>query len=179
MHLNWRGEIRRQLPKRVLKEGSAPAINHPLRGHIDRRLVEWSGEVPLSWLPSRVSGNECIPLSITQAGLYQSHYHVYLSVQIANSWNRRHISRIRVQAVTIAQLSLQPPSLANYISQAACQNRIQQLIDDICATIPFYLGDRIKPGRIGYKSVQYPHVPGSPVPEAHYQMAPAMGGYSF
>lgn len=58
-----------------------------------------------------------------------------------------------------------------------CQNKIQQLADDICASIPFTLGDKIKPGAMGDRRVQYPHAPGQEVPAGHYQMAPAMGGF--
>jgi hypothetical protein len=144
---------------------------------IDRQLIEWSGTLPLSWLATRVTGEDSIPPSIGQAGLYQSHCHVYKSIQIAYLWNRQRLSRIRAQKIMLTQLLLQEPSLSNRMSQASCQNTIQQLADDICATLPFYLGDRTKPGRLGDRNVEYPHARGSPIPETHYQMAPAMGGY--
>ncbi|KAE9369974.1 hypothetical protein N431DRAFT_414338 [Stipitochalara longipes BDJ] len=144
---------------------------------IDRQLIEWSGTLPLSWLAIRVAGEDCIPPSTRQAGLYQSHCHVYKSIQIAYLWNRQRISRIRAQKIMLAQLSLQEPSLFNSTSQGSCQNIIQQLADDVCATVPFYLGDRSKPGSIGDRNVKYPHARGAPISEAHYQMAPASGGY--
>ncbi len=51
------------------------------------------------------------------------------------------------------------------------------MADDICASIPFSLGDKIKPGLLGDKRVHYPHVPGKEVPNSHYHMAPAMAGF--
>jgi hypothetical protein len=144
---------------------------------IDRQLIEWSGTLPLPWLAIRVTGEDSIPPSVGQAGLYQSHCHVYKSIQIAYLWNRQRLSRIRAQKIMLTQLLLQEPSLSNRMSQGSCQNTIQQLADDICATIPFYLGDRTKPGRIGDRNVEYPHARGSPIPETHYQIAPAMGGH--
>jgi hypothetical protein len=63
------------------------------------------------------------------------------------------------------------------IPQAACEHTIQQLADDICASIPFYLGDRTRSGKMGDRNAQYPHAAGSSVPSTHYQMAPVSGGY--
>ena len=59
---------------------------------------------------------------------------------------------------------------------SASRNLIQHLVGDICACIPFHLGDRIKTGSIGDKKVAYPHAVGEEVRESHYQMAPVQGG---
>ena len=50
-------------------------------------------------------------------------------------------------------------------------------MNDICACIPFHLGDRIKPGIIGDKKVAYLHAAGEEIRESHYQMAPVQGGF--
>lgn len=144
---------------------------------IERRLIEWSGTLPLSWLPLRVVGDECIPQTMSAAGLYQSHCHVYPSISIASNWNKHRISCIKVQLLIHDQLTQQSPSSENLSSRAICEDRIQQLADDICASIPFSLGDKTKPGAIGDRKVQYPHAPYQEVPSDHYQMAPAMGGF--
>jgi hypothetical protein len=120
---------------------------------IDGQLVGWGGILPLSWFPIRVTGDSCIPPSTRQAGLYQTHCHVYLSVSIVYLWNRQRISRVRAQTIILTQLSLQEPSPSNYTSQAACEHKIQQLADDICASIPFYLGDRTRSGKMGDRNV--------------------------
>jgi hypothetical protein len=51
------------------------------------------------------------------------------------------------------------------------------MADDICASIPFTLGDKIKPSSLGDRKVQYPPAPGKYIPSSHYQMAPALGGF--
>lgn len=144
---------------------------------IERQLVEWSSTLPPLWLPVRVVGGECIPPTTKSAGLYQDFCHVYPSISITSTWNKQRISCIKVQSLIHEQFAQLTPSPENLSSRIECQNSIQQLADDICASIPFALGDKTKPGAMGDRRVQYPHVPGQEVPSGHYQMAPAMGGF--
>jgi len=63
-------------------------------------------------------------------------------------------------------------------SLAHSTTMIQILADEICASIPFILGDRVEPGSIGDENVQYPYLEGESVPKSHYWMAPAVGGFN-
>jgi hypothetical protein len=144
---------------------------------IKRRLMSWHASLPPSWHPKRFSGPECISPTIHQAGLYQHYCDVYPSISIASSFNEYRMSLMKTESIILSCLGNQPPSLTNFTSQAACQNLIQQVADDICASVPFHLGDRIKPGNFGDKKVQYPHAPGEALPGEHYEIAPLMGGY--
>lgn len=69
-------------------------------------------------------------------------------------------------------------SAENQSFQSSSMAFIQSLADDICGSIPFILGDRTNPGPIGDKTVQYPYIDGQPVPQNHYWMAPAVGGFN-
>ncbi|CZR68852.1 uncharacterized protein PAC_18752 [Phialocephala subalpina] len=144
---------------------------------IERRLLEWSGTLPLSWLPLRVVDDDSIPPTTKAAGLYQSHCHIYPSMSISGSWNKQRISCIKVQTLIYEQLAQRSPMLEILSSRMTRQNKVQQLADDICVSVPFSLGDKTKPGAMGDRRVQYPHDPGREVPSGHYQMAPAMGGF--
>ncbi|KAH6682696.1 hypothetical protein B0J14DRAFT_632375 [Halenospora varia] len=63
-------------------------------------------------------------------------------------------------------------------TQEPYKNRIHLEVDDICASIPYHIGDRIKPGAIGDRRVQYPQLPGKKFSDAHYLTAPALGGFA-
>lgn len=133
---------------------------------IDQRLQNWEESLPISWLPSHVYGPSCIAPSIVAAGVYQSHCTVHCSLSVSGIWNRYYSSRIRV--LTILQTFL--PSEVMYHQQ------IQQLVDNICAVVPFHLGDRMETSELGNKSVRYPTIRGEKLADEHYIIASAKGG---
>ena len=146
---------------------------------IENKLISWTSDLPSSWRPIRVSGEGCVASSIRNAGLYQYHCDIYPSISIASIWNKYRLSRLTAQSIILSCLS-HCPSYATMIARVPhpCQNAIQLLADDICASVPFHLGDRIKPGRIGDRDVKYPREEGKEVSEEQFRMGPALGGYS-
>ena len=162
-----------------------PIFKSPLDPHdilnkardIERQLGEWCGTLPHSWLPLRMVGEDSIPPTIKSAGLYQNHCHIYPSISIASTWNKQRIALIKVQSLILEQLAQHSPSDENIFARTASENRVQQLADDICASVPFSLGDKTTPGAIGDRRIRYPHAPGKKVSSGHYQMAPALGGF--
>lgn len=143
---------------------------------LDQRLLAWTSTVPDDWAPTRVSGPECILESVRDAGLYQDHCDVYKSIFIANLFNSHCCSRIKLQLAILA--CLKHLKSANHdIASVAALEIIQELADTMCASIPYYLGDRMMIGRIDDKTVQYPHIAGILVPDEHYVGAAAMGGW--
>lgn len=135
---------------------------------IENDLVIWSASLDSSWCPIVVTGPNCIPSSVRATGLYQEHCEIYPSLSVATTWNRYRLATIRLQS---AISKLQP-------DQALPQQIIQHAIDDVCASVPYHLGDRTRRGVIGDKSIKYPHDEGQQVPESHYNLASAVGGFS-
>jgi hypothetical protein len=144
---------------------------------IEKRLADWDANLPASWRPVKVSGENCISASIQRAGLYQPHCHVYPSLPVSKTWNKYRLAQITLQ-FGIFNLLSRFPSLSTAASNiSTCRHRIQQEADDICACIPFHIGDRNVPGAVGDKRVKYPHPTGVPTPLPHYLHATAIGGY--
>lgn len=133
---------------------------------INDRLQKWEESLPSSWIPIVVSGPSCIAPSIAAAGLYQPHCTVHRSVFVASIWNRYRVSRIRVLTIIRAYLH----------TETIHHEQSQQLIDDICATVPFHLGNRMETGVMGDKRVLYPTVRGERMMDEHYTIASAKGG---
>jgi hypothetical protein len=144
---------------------------------IEKRLVDWMANLPASWRPVKVSGKNCISASIQRAGFYQSHCHVYPSLPVSKTWNKYRLAQISIQFGMLNLLSRFPSlsTAANDISTR--RHRIQQEADDICACIPYHIGDRTAPGSVGDKGVKYPHPTGVRTPPPHYLHATAIGGY--
>jgi hypothetical protein len=54
---------------------------------------------------------------------------------------------------------------------------VQEMADGICASVPFALGDRDRPGYFAEPGAKYPHLEGVPTSETHYRAASALGGW--
>lgn len=143
---------------------------------LDQQLLAWTSTVPDDWIPIRVSGLECIPQSVCEAGLYQGHGDIYKSIFIAGIFNVHCCSRIKLQLIILACVKQLNRGNFNPASVTAL-DIIQELADTICASIPYHLGDRVTTGRIDDKTVQYPHMAGLAVPDDHYVGAAAHGGW--
>ncbi|KAL7937850.1 hypothetical protein V8C35DRAFT_134583 [Trichoderma chlorosporum] len=112
---------------------------------IDAELVSLMISVPLSWRYTTVN----IPMfdgkPITQA-VWGDSYHIYQSIPASSMWNNCRTVRIIIQELIISTIkdlediadeagSPQLGSLANQARQTALQ-----LVEDICASVPYNMG---------------------------------------
>ncbi|KAF2815278.1 uncharacterized protein BDZ99DRAFT_472580 [Mytilinidion resinicola] len=144
---------------------------------LDQRLLAWtSSTAPIYWMPVRVAGPECIPQGVRDAGLYHDYCHVHQSIFIAATLNVYYTSRIKLQLAILNCLKHLDFADSD-ATRLTTLEIIQDLADNVCASVPFHLGDRREPTRIDDKDVQYPHTGGDPVSDHHYAAAAAYGGY--
>lgn len=54
---------------------------------------------------------------------------------------------------------------------------IQEMVDGICASVPFAVGDRTKAAPLYQPGANYPHLEGVPTSEQHYRAASSVGGW--
>ena len=141
---------------------------------LDQRLVDWTTTMPDDWNPI-FCDSESVARSIRDAGFYQDHCNIYQSIFIANILNGHCYSRINLQLVILACLQqLDNPLFEK--DQVKARDNVQDLADTICASVPFYLGDRVTVLRIDDETVQYPRVGSDPTSTEHYRTAAAYGG---
>ncbi|KAI4285958.1 MAG: hypothetical protein L6R38_000251 [Xanthoria sp. 2 TBL-2021] len=142
---------------------------------LDQRLVAWTSTMPNEWIPTFIWDLDTVPKTIRDAGFYGDHCTIYQSMWTADTLNIHCCSRITVALVILACLEhVNDPTTD--ISQMQTRTTIQSLADAICASVPFYLGDRIHIHRIDDKNIQYPRTRGNPTPDEHYVTAAAYGG---
>ena len=144
---------------------------------LDLGLQQWAAEAPDDWMPTTVSGPECIPVAVEAAGVYGGSCEIHLDCWSCNIWNDYRRARIKLALANIKvaqRLGQSPPVYSMKI--------IQEMVDGICGSIPFNLGGitdivRTRRPAIEYLAPSYPHLPGIPVTSKHMHEAMALGGW--
>lgn len=109
---------------------------------LENKFKDWVSSIPSSELPAIVSGDSISPSIQT----YQSYCHVYSSIPTAALWNRSRLFQIRLQLISLTLLNHHISSPMAQEQRKNCHEIIQQHVDDMCATVPFILGDLLVGG---------------------------------
>jgi hypothetical protein len=109
---------------------------------IDQQLLTWSWSVPEHWQPVRLSCGQDFDTSIPA---YRSSCEIYPSSQIGNIWNLWRVYRLSL--VRIIFESSHPESQeSTAVDQDVFRYEqvFRELVDAVCYSVPFYLGNRIR-----------------------------------
>jgi hypothetical protein len=108
---------------------------------VDAQLLDWVQLVPASWQPCRKPEEDTIA--------YFGFCDIYPTVQIATIWNVWRVCQLMVLRMQLCLLSKAPPeALLQCISMATKENSLPDtnrgrvLVESICRSMPFYLGNR-------------------------------------
>lgn len=117
--------------------------------NVDARLLAWSMSVPEHWRPSPLLSGRDFDCSIPS---FRSTCDIYPSCQIASIWNLWRSYRIIVSKIMLSFfcgvtspeqiVSTGETMLELDIERIGCQETMQEMIDSICNSIPFHLGNR-------------------------------------
>lgn len=135
---------------------------------VDAGLATWPKFVPASWIPIQVPADN-VQQSALEAGFYGDECDIYPDIVVCSTWNEWRVARLKVLSLVA--------STGNDESRYQAMQTIQGLVDGICASVPFSLGDRVKPGQLYEAQIVYPTLPGRPMSEAHQRTASAYGGW--
>jgi hypothetical protein len=116
---------------------------------LDTQLLEWARSVPSHWQPRKLISSQDIDPSIPA---YRSVCEVYPSCQIASVWNLWLSQRLILVKIALGSLNviLQGGQSELFRNQKSAiekdfilhQERLQGLVDSVCYSVPFYLGNR-------------------------------------
>lgn len=133
-------------PKRDLGEWVAEAKR------IDERLLAWARTVPNYWQPVKLVSGQDIDKSIPT---YRSACEVYPTCQIATIWNLWRVQRLLLIKISLSSLyTILGPrqsdlandqKLAEHQDILEYQQAFQDMVDSVCYSVPFYLGNRTQP----------------------------------
>ena len=127
---------------------------------LDNDLMRWYEASPNDWRAALVANTDLHP-SIQMAGTYGDYCEVFPHIHVARVINLHRCARILVLQMTDRCLELLTPS-RHHISpvQLKIRTNIQTLVDGICSTIPFFLGNRTAPSSpYNDWDMQYPRHP--------------------
>ncbi|KAJ5594378.1 uncharacterized protein N7459_000586 [Penicillium hispanicum] len=141
---------------------------------IDVGLVSWTYWVPAHWVPEAAT---IIPQSVRNAGIYRNRCDCYVDMWIASTWNSYRDCRMLVQSIIVSCLRMIPLDDPDGGRLAAATAVIQKLADDVCATVPYFLGSQMESVRLKPGLVDYPYAETRPVTLTHKQSAPLMGAW--
>lgn len=135
---------------------------------VESKLAAWPDIVPSAWLPCHIPARQ-VPQSVIDAGIYNNGCDIYPDIMICSTWNEWRVARLKVLGLIARHSS----------SEVSAQTTatIQQLVDDICASIPFSLGSRTEPGPLYEMKVTYPSLKGQPISKEHQKTSSAYGGW--
>ncbi|KAJ3541016.1 hypothetical protein NM208_g4799 [Fusarium decemcellulare] len=117
----------------------------------EARLLAWLQEMPSHWHPLRLQQvQDAIPPIVT----YIDSCDVYPSVQVAAIWQTWRSYRLLLLKIKLSILQLVPGGMLDTILSGnnnadkqvdlicSAEDTVQQLIDSICHSVPFYLGNQ-------------------------------------
>jgi hypothetical protein len=128
---------------------------------LDQRLKGWVSVTPARWQYTRLSTMED-----WLAGNVYGFVDIYNDIRQANVWNSYRMAHILVLDGLVQLLMLRPGSQQHLVKYAL--DTLQVLADDVCASVPFHLGDQMSP----YPDIEirYPEFK-DPTSAYHKQMA--------
>ncbi|MCJ1404948.1 hypothetical protein MMC11_008174 [Xylographa trunciseda] len=142
---------------------------------IDDKLRHWADSVPRQWNPLPAKDNS--PPALAKFQAYGKRMDIYPEVWVVSIWNSYRILHIAVQEViaccaAFGEMIDQVPGSTNYRIQDHTEAG-QRLVDDICASIPYCLGSRVK--HEADSEIDYPFASGSGITNDHRKAATALG----
>ncbi|MCJ1284119.1 hypothetical protein MMC26_003450 [Xylographa opegraphella] len=150
---------------------SALALN------LDDKLFHWANNVPQQWNP--LPAEDTSPAALTKFQAFGSRMDIYSEVWVVSIWNSYRILHIAVQEVITCCTALdgmidQMPGSTDYSIRDHTEVG-QRLVNDICASIPYCLGNRVK--HEADSEIDYPFAAGSRITNDHRKAAKALGGW--
>ena len=132
----------------------------------DTNLASWPSMLPTHMFPMPLQAAE-VPPEVASAGLYADTCDIYYDINTCTLWNQWRTLRIKVLKIIA--------SGGTQAERGIAIKSLQSLADDICASVPFILGDRRVFTPLWASQVVYPG--GKSLPKSHHLNAAAHGGW--
>ncbi|KAL8851537.1 MAG: hypothetical protein Q9221_003556 [Calogaya cf. arnoldii] len=148
-------------------------------GQVEAQLSTWPETVPDDWRWKSSHTFDSLPSHESKLYAYNRRVDIYHDIWVASIWNSYRGTMLLIQYLTLQTLGmLNPPPLSTFAYKIVTAiNKVQELIDDICGSVPFNLGTKTFGGPSDRSEIQYPD-DGINKPSADYRKSAAgLGGW--
>lgn len=175
----------RALAKMVLANSKNPASEDQITQtlyvavDVDGQLEEWARWVPESWIWHPASGIRLSPNTPRDLFTYGGKSDFYTDLNMANIWNSYRSKRLMILSIVldcVFRLRSAPDDDLGQHAKAALETT-QELVDDICASVPFHLGTKTCGGPGDNPHVEYPYLGATKLSGEQRRAAAAFGGW--
>ena len=140
----------------------------------------WTSTVPGEFLYTSLSIRGDGTKDVVAPGMYPPSLDIYYDHTMASTWNTWRITRIHVLRIIMNCASTMKAAQgidSEPIEYQAALNKIRQLADEVCSSVPFHLGHHEH--RVGDAIIfgNYPHPPGQAKWPDHFAASGAVGGW--
>ncbi|KAL8803062.1 MAG: hypothetical protein Q9200_006366 [Gallowayella weberi] len=148
-------------------------------GEVEARLSTWPDTVPPDWHWKTSHTFDSLPSHERKLFMWNHRADVYHDIWVASIWNSYRGTMLMLQYLTLQALGmLNPPPLSRFALRIVTAiNRVQDIVDDICGSVPFNLGTKTFGGPSDRSEVRYPD-DGITKPSSDYRKSAAgLGGW--
>ena len=114
------------------------------------------------------------------AYIYKDRKDIYLDLWVQSIWNAYRSARVKVQTIILDCITWLGSSIEHqqwYWRSVYAKMITQEMVDDICASVPYALGTKTLGGPGDRDGVEFPYNGTQKVSEDHRRAAAALGGW--
>ena len=147
---------------------------------VDLLVAAWPENLPEGWKWSSADHFELPSTSISRdAYIYRDRKDVYLDLWVESIWNAYRSARVKVQTIILECIGWLGKSFEHqwYWRSVYAKMITQEMVDDMCASVPYALGTKTLGGPGDREGIEYPYNGTNKVSEDHRRAAAALGGW--
>lgn len=143
-------------------------------------LAQWIESIPVGWEWLAACAFDCPAQTPRTSFVYRDRVDIYYDLWVAGMWNYYRTTRIMVQSIVLNCISrITSADSPHLIQQSRNAMRIsQQMVDDICGSVPFHMGTKIRGGPGDDAGVEYPILATSVRSNGQWRASAALGGWN-
>ena len=147
---------------------------------VDLLVAAWPETLPEGWKWNSADHFDLPPASVSRdVYVYKDRKDVYLDLWVESIWNAYRSARVKVQTIILDCINwLGKPYEHQWYWRAVYAKMItQEMVDDMCASVPFALGTKTFGGPGEREGIEYPYNDTQKASEDHRRVAAALGGW--
>ena len=146
---------------------------------VDLLVAAWADSLPEEWRWTAADHFDLPPSVSRDAYIYKDRKDIYLDLWIESVWNAYRSARVKVQTIILACIAWLGKTFEHqwYWRDVYAKMITHEMVDDMCASVPYALGTKTYGGPGDREGIEYPYNGTQKVSEGHRRAAAALGGW--